>query len=132
MNNPNLFLRLLCIVCFVLSISAQQPVTEAEKARQETEKKALELLEQILTEAQSLKLPENRLRVKAMSAGMLWEKDQPRARTYFQEAENNLKQIIQSLGQEQDNRFDHDIAIRIRQVLRRIDFTGREGHRRAP
>jgi hypothetical protein len=85
------------------SVVAAQ-TSEAEKLKQETEKKALELVEQILTEGQSLKLPENRLRIKAMAAGMLWEKDQPRARTYLQEAENDLKQIIQSLGAEQDNR----------------------------
>ncbi len=96
-----IFTALLLAVSFT---QAQTTPTDADKSKQETEKKALELVEQILAEGQSLKLPENRLRIKAMAAGMLWEKDQPRARTYFQEAENDLKQIIQSLGQEQDNR----------------------------
>ena len=89
---------------FASVVIAQTTTSDAEKLKQETEKKALDLVEQILAESQSLKLPENRLRIKAMAAGILWEKDQTRARTYFQEAESDLKQIIQSLGQEQDNR----------------------------
>jgi hypothetical protein len=102
MKRINLILSL-CLSAALHAI-AQQPAIEADKAKQETEKKALELVEQILAESQSLKLPENRLRVKAMSAAMLWEKDQPRARTYFQETENDLKQMIQALGNEQNNR----------------------------
>ncbi|HEX4947786.1 MAG TPA: hypothetical protein VFZ34_14035, partial [Blastocatellia bacterium] len=104
MTNSNFILRLICTLCLVLGVNAQQTSDDAEKAKQGTEKKALALVEQILTEAQSLKLPENRVRIKAMAAGMLWEKDQTRARTYFQEAENDLKQMIQALGYEQNNR----------------------------
>ena len=104
MTKRKLILSLLLMAFFTLNAMAQQPSAEAEKTKQETEKKALELVEQILTEAQALKLPENRIRVKAMAAGMLWEKDQPRARTYFQETENDLKQMIQSLGNEPENR----------------------------
>ena len=104
MTKRKLILSLLLMAFFARNARAQQPSAEAEKAKQETEKKALELVEQILTEAQALKLPENRIRVKAMAAGMLWEKDQPRARTYFQETENDLKQMIQSLGNEPENR----------------------------
>jgi hypothetical protein len=104
MKRTNIILSLcLSAICALYAI-AQQPATEPDKAKLETEKKALELVEQILSESQSLKLPENRLRIKAMSAGMLWEKDQPRARTYFQETENDLKQMIQALGNEQNNR----------------------------
>ena len=104
MTKRTVILSLLLMAFFAFQASAQQPATEAEKAKQETEKKALELVEQILSEAQSLKLPENRVRVKAMSAGMLWEKDQTRARAYLQETENDLKQMIQALGIEQENR----------------------------
>lgn len=104
MTKRNLMLSLLLTAFFALNALAQPPSTEAEKAKQETEKKALELVEQILTEAQSLKLPENRVRLKAMAAGMLWEKDQPRARAYFQETENDLKQLIHALGSEPENR----------------------------
>lgn len=104
MIRQTLVLSLLLFVFFTPITFAQQPATEAEKTKQETEKKALELLDQILSESQSLRLPENRVRIKAMSAGMLWEKDQTRARSYLQETENDLKQMIQSIGQEQLNR----------------------------
>ncbi len=104
MKRSNWMLSLLLTAFFALYAVAQQPLSEAEKTKQETEQKALALLEQILAEAQSLKLPENRVRIKAMAAGMLWEKDQTRARTYLQETENDLKQMIQSLGNESENR----------------------------
>ncbi len=104
MKRINLILSLYLSAFCALDAIAQQPITEAEKAKQETEKKALELVEQILAEAQSLKLPENRVRIKAMAAGMLWEKDQPRVRTYLQETENDLKQMLQALGNEQESR----------------------------
>ena len=103
MKRSNLILSLLLTAFFALYAVAQQPLSEAEKTKQESEKKAFELLEQILAEAQSLKLPENRVRIKAMAAGMLWEEDQPRARMYLQETENDLKQMIQTLGEEKVN-----------------------------
>ncbi len=60
MTKRSFVLSLFLTMLFTLTISAQQSATEAEQAKQETEKKALELVEQVLAEAQSLKLPENR------------------------------------------------------------------------
>lgn len=90
-----------------LAVLAQPTNTESETAkaeREKREKKALELLEQVLAEAQGLKLPENRLRLKILAAGFLWEKDEARARASFQEAANDLRQMLQAISQETENR----------------------------
>ena len=51
---------------------------QEEKAK--LERKANALLEQVINEAQSLKLPENRIRVQIAAGDMLWEHSAPRAR----------------------------------------------------
>ena len=59
---------------------------QADRGRAEQEKrralvqKAFNLLDELLGEAQSLKLPENRVRVHAFAADLLWERDPGRAR----------------------------------------------------
>jgi hypothetical protein len=104
MKKLNLSVLGLLLAFLSLTAVAQQAANEAEQDKEKNEKKALELLEQILAESQALKLPENRLRVKAMAAAMLWGKDETRARTYFQEADNDLKQMVQTLSNETENR----------------------------
>ena len=51
------------------------------RQRQELEKKALALLNEIASSAWSLKLPENRVFVMANAADLLWSFDEKRART---------------------------------------------------
>src|ERR1700682_4715013 len=51
---------------------------QEEKLKLET--KATALLEQVIAEAQSLKLPENRVRVQIAAGDMLWDRSAPRAR----------------------------------------------------
>ncbi|MBS1808092.1 MAG: hypothetical protein JST84_07875 [Acidobacteria bacterium] len=102
-----LFLTIFGVLVLAMTILAQTAGNETEKDKAEKEKrekKAMELLDQVLAETQSLKLPENRLRLKVMAAGYLWEKDEPRARAYFQESENDLRQMIQAISAETENR----------------------------
>jgi hypothetical protein len=61
--------------------AAQQ---QEEKAKLEL--KAIALLEQVIEEAQSLRLPENRVRVQIAAADMLWDRNQGRARALFNDA----------------------------------------------
>src|SRR5258708_2199327 len=56
---------------------------QEEKAK--LERKANALLEQVINEAQSLKLPENRIRVQIAAGDMLWDKNPVRARGLFGE-----------------------------------------------
>jgi hypothetical protein len=68
-----------------------QQKSEPEVAqRQELQKKALSLLDEVITAAWSLKLAENRSYVLANAADLLWPYDEKRARNLFWEAFNNL------------------------------------------
>jgi hypothetical protein len=64
---------------------------QEEKAK--LERKATTLLEQVITEAQSLKLPENRIRVQIAAGDMLWDRSAPRARGLFVDAGAGLAQM---------------------------------------
>jgi hypothetical protein len=69
-----------------LTQQPQNPVPlteEQQKAKDEREKKGVELLDQVLSESQSMRLPENRARVQITAAELLWERDQGRARSIF-------------------------------------------------
>jgi hypothetical protein len=62
----------------------QQPTAEElEKAKAEREKNAYRLLDQVIDEAQSLRLTENRVRVQINAADALWKNNQGRARSIF-------------------------------------------------
>lgn len=61
--------------------SGQQPTSEeVEKAKAEREKNAYRLLDQVIDEAQSLRLAENRVRVQIVAGDLLWKNNPGRAR----------------------------------------------------
>jgi hypothetical protein len=67
---------------------AQEPATqptaeELEKEKAEREKNAFRLLDQVIDEAQALRLSENRVRVQISAADLLWDTNQARARSLF-------------------------------------------------
>ena len=79
---------LLFSLVLLLSIGAfAQNTDDAVKEKQERETK---LLEQILTDAKNLRLPENRALVFAKIGSALWQRDEKRARKLFQDALNDL------------------------------------------
>lgn len=80
--------------------STQQPAAqptptteEQEKQKAEREKNAYRLLDQIIDEAQSLRLPENRVRVQTTAADLLWDGNQGRARTLFTMAAESVAEL---------------------------------------
>lgn len=77
-----------------LSAAAQILPTESqsgkEKAAQELEKNALDLLEQVAGSAVLLKLPENRAMVYATAGDLFWARNEKRARTLFRDAANEI------------------------------------------
>ena len=82
----------LALGLFCFSVLAQEqsaspqpsPTTEEqEKEKAEREKNAYRLLDQIIDEAQSLHLAENRIRVQITAADLLWDQNQARARSLF-------------------------------------------------
>lgn len=74
--------------------AAQQPSTEEqEKEKAEREKNAYRLLDQIVDEAQSLRLAENRVRVQLSAADMLWDQNQARSRSLFSMAAESVAEL---------------------------------------
>jgi hypothetical protein len=74
-----------------------QPTPDAQQQQEEKlklEAKATVLLDQIVTEAQALKLPENRIRVQIAAAEMLWDRSAARARGLLVEAGAILSQMM--------------------------------------
>src|SRR5712691_8603662 len=64
---------------------------QEEKAK--LERKATVLLEQVIAEAQALKIPENRIRVQIAAGDMLWDRNPTRARGLFTDAGAGLGQM---------------------------------------
>src|SRR2546423_11684424 len=68
----------------------KEKAEQAATKQRELEKNTLKLLDEVITGAWSLKLPENRSYVLASAADMLWPHDEKRARPLFWEALNSL------------------------------------------
>ena len=114
------------IACFGFSV-AQDATTQSATAQQapdpqqqqeekaKLERKAINLLEQIVTEAQALKLPENRIRVHVAAADMLWDRSQARARGLFADAGALLGQM--SLDADRTDREEIQTLNQLRQDL---------------
>lgn len=71
---------------------AQEPAEK--KLDKKIEQKALALLDELIEETSSFKLPENRARILTLSADMLWPHDEKRARTLIGEAMSLLARAI--------------------------------------
>jgi hypothetical protein len=74
-----------------------QPTPDAQQQQEEKlklEAKATVLLDQIVTEAQALKLPENRIRVQIAAGDMLWDRSAARARGLLVDAGAILSQMM--------------------------------------
>gem|GEM_PF-260595 len=71
----------------------QPSAEELEKQKVEREKNAYRLLEQVIDEAQSLRLTENRVRVQISAADMLWDQNQGRARGLFTMAAEGVAEL---------------------------------------
>lgn len=73
---------------------APQPTAEElEKEKAEREKNAYRLLDQVIDEAQALRLTENRVRVQITAADLLWDNNQGRARSLFAMAAEGVAEL---------------------------------------
>src|SRR5262249_48884823 len=97
--------------------SAQEATTpDAAKAQEDKAKleaKASTLLEQVVGEAQALKLPENRIRVQIIAGDLLWDRSAARARGCFNDAGSMLSQLMVDAS----DREDFQILPRLRKEL---------------
>ncbi len=93
-----LALGLFCLSAWAVPAQEQQPTQqpsaeELEKQKAEREKNAYRLLDQVVDEAQSLKLTENRVRVQIKGADMIWDQNQGRARGLFAMAAEGVVEL---------------------------------------
>ncbi len=87
--------------CAAVAVAQEQPVIkptaeEIEKQKEEWTKNAYRLLDQVLDESQSLRLPENRVRIQILAADMLWDRDEGRARTMFTLAGDTIAEMLRT------------------------------------
>jgi hypothetical protein len=95
-----------------------QPTPDAQQQQEEKlklEAKAIVLLDQIVTEAQALKLPENRLRVQIAAGDMLWDRNSARARGLLVDAGAILSQMM--LDADRTDRNETQTMNQLRQDL---------------
>src|SRR5215475_3157568 len=83
-----LFLSALLICPPVLAQTPAQP--QSQKEDKELEKKALALLDEIVGEAMSLRLVENRIYVLTTAANLFWKRNEARGRALLAEAVNQF------------------------------------------
>src|SRR5262245_1501534 len=80
-----------------LAQTPAQPQSQKEdkspKEDKELEKKALALLDEVVGEAMSLKLVENRIYALTTAAGLFWKRNEDRARALLTEAVNQFMAI---------------------------------------
>jgi len=86
---------------------------KAQEDKAKLEAKATTLLEQLVGEAQALKLPENRIRVQIIAGDLLWDRSAARARGFFNDAGSVLSQLMVDAS----DREDFQILTRLRQEL---------------
>lgn len=95
-----------------------QPTADQQKAQAAMEEKAMRLIDQVLNDAQSLRLPENHIRVDYTVADMIWAKDETRARTLFADAGTLLTQMLGNIDVNDRRQFNNMQTItRLRQEL---------------
>jgi hypothetical protein len=69
----------------------------AENARKAKEQQALKLLDQVIADSNTLKLPENRIHILATALGLVWPRDEKRARDLLKIAADTLAGMIASV-----------------------------------
>ncbi len=103
MSKPAAFILTLGIMFIVIPAATaqeqptQQPTPAAEdqeKQKAELDKKAYRLLDQVIDDAQSLKLVENRIRIQINAADLLWDHNQARARSLFSLAAEGVVEMM--------------------------------------
>ena len=85
------FTLILLLLCPTFAqTSPTESKTENDEAREELKKQAYKLLDEALSEAESLKLWENRALAFAMAGDLIWKKDQKQARALFRQSADQI------------------------------------------
>ncbi|MGH9936648.1 MAG: hypothetical protein ACREAM_10410, partial [Blastocatellia bacterium] len=110
------FLAALLICPPALAQTPAQPQSQKEdksqKEEKELEKKALALLDEVVGEAMTLKLVENRIYALTAAADLFWKRNEDRARALLDEAVNQFM-LIEQPSEPDDQRAMQAMVIRM-------------------
>ncbi len=95
--------------------NANADATKQQEEKTKLQDKAAATLEQVISEAQALKLPENRIRVQVIAGDLLWDRSAARARTLLNDAGAMLAQMMTEA--DATDRDDMQTLTRLRQDL---------------
>lgn len=87
---------LVALLIFLPAFSQTSAQSQTQKEQKEIEKKAIALLDEVVGEAMSLRLVENRIHVLTTAAELLWKHNEDRARALFREAMNQFLAMEQT------------------------------------
>jgi hypothetical protein len=94
---PSIAWLMAVVICIgaapVAAFQSAAKKEDAAKARDERRKKALSMTDEIIKDAQALRLPENRLRLLVQTASAVWVADEKRARLLIKSAQESLKEL---------------------------------------
>lgn len=105
-------LWLLCLIIFSQTFAPAQNVsptesqTEKEKKAKELEKRVLEMINQAVGDASTLKLAQNRAVVYAIAGDLYWKFDEKRARSLFRDGGNEI--LLANAEAEKDKKTEDD------------------------
>jgi hypothetical protein len=98
------------VMLFTLAVMIQAQATtpqpsdeQQQKEKAALEKKALVLLDQVIADAPSLKLPENRIRLQINIADLLWQRNEARARALFSQAGEGVAELLRTTDNKDNN-----------------------------
>ncbi len=127
MKFTRLLIALFVVSSLLIQTATAQVTTAASPALKtdeltaeqlELERKALALLDEIIGEMPSLKLIENRIRLQATAAEVLWPRNQERARELFNAAASELAAVTGSIGP--DDQQYHNLTNMASQLRQRM------------
>lgn len=104
----------MCLILMAGLLHAQEPPAE-DQAKAARETQAWTLLDQVITDSQGMRLPENRIHVIVEAGGMLWKRDEVRARALFSETAAAVRDMFNNLDpKDQDYGSDYQTALNTR------------------
>lgn len=107
----------LLIAVGVQHLGASADGSQEKKEREEREKTALALIDQIRTDAQTLKLPDNRSRISLKLAQLIWSRDEKRARSLLNDAVAALMEFTEQTDREREIAYSPQMPPQLRQEI---------------
>lgn len=109
--HPKSLVSALMLIFLITSSVVPQPCITRNLARfhqlqgadKEAKSNALRLLDDVIKDIDTLRLPENRAWLQAQAAALLWTYDEGRARNLFKEALSNLGQFVNDDSQDDED-----------------------------